>query len=439
MVKFSGLPDPLEPRRWRERALPWLVLFAAALAVRLAYVWISAGPGVQPVSDPLEYDQVAWNLATGAGFSIGDGLSRHATAFVPPVLPWLVSLVYRVFGHSYFAALIFQGVIGALVPLLVVRLGAPLFGISVGFVAGWLCAVHPLLVFFGGYLLTEITFTATMLAALVATVEWVRDPDGRRAFWTGVAWGVAALTRPTALLLPFVSIAWAWAPLGLMLEPKLRRRHVAYVLAGLLVVVGPWTLRNALVFGAFVPVTTGGGQALLDSNNPEVWDDPHLRGGAGLDRTQEPYASILGRGSEVERDARARTAALSFAVSRIGDWPAVAWAKFSRFWRFTAEGGGTGVWQREGSPLGAFMRAVDPLLVWSVVVMPFAVWGAALVLRGARRWYQSFPLWVIVYFTGLALVFWGALRMRLPVEPLVALFVAAGAMDAWRRVQRRRV
>ena len=37
-----------------------------------------------------------------------------------------------------------------------------------------------------------------------------------------------------------------------------------------------------------------------------------------------------------------------------------------------------------------------------------------------------------------ALVYWGALRMRVPVEPLVSLYVAAGIADiAWRvRVRR---
>jgi 4-amino-4-deoxy-L-arabinose transferase-like glycosyltransferase len=437
MVKFSGLPDPLEPRRLRERVLPFVLLYGFALLLRVVYAWIAPGPGASPSSDPLEYDQVAWNLATGHGFAIGEGLARHPTAFVPPVLPWLVSWVYKVFGRDYFAAVLFQATIGALVPLLVVRLGAPLFGGGVAFAAGVLAAVHPLLVFFSGYLMTETLFSAVMLWAMIVSVEVVRFPSGRRAFWTGIAWGAAALTRPTALLLPLITLAWAWAPLSLMLDAKTLRRYALYAAAGLALVIGPWTIRNAMTFGAFIPVTTGGGQALLDSNNPEVWDNPALRGGAGLDRTSEPYASLLAQGTELERDARARGAALEFAFSRVGDWPVIAWAKFWRFWRVSAEGGGTGGWQREGSPLGALLRAIDPLLLWSIVVMPLAIWGAVGVARGARRLFQSYPAWVILYFTLLALVFWGSLRMRLPVEPLVVLFAAAGGENLWRRWRTR--
>jgi hypothetical protein len=107
----------------------------------------------------------------------------------------------------------------------------------------------------------------------------------------------------------------------------------------------------------------------------------------------------------------------------------MAAAKLARFWRLTAEGGGTGSWQRPGSPLTALLRRWDPLLVWSLLTLPLALWGLIRALGGARRWYLSLSAWVIVYFSLLSAVFWGALRMRVPVEPLVTLFAAAGLDD----------
>ena len=437
MVKLSGLPDPLQSRRLRERWAPFLLLFAVALTLRVVYAFFATGPGAVPSSDPAEYDQVSWNLIRGLGFSLGEGANAHPTAFVPPVVPWLTSLVYAVFGRDYFAAVLLQCVIGAIVPLLVSRLGSLLFGGGIGWIAGWLAAVHPLLVFFSGYLLTETAFCATLLLALIATTEWVRQPERGRAIAAGLAWGLASLTRPTALLMPFVMAAWAWVPLGLSVGARVRVRQFVLVAIGVIVLVLPWTLRNAAVLGAPIPVTTGSGRALLDSNNPMAWDDPERRGGAHIDLQAEPYRTMLSGGTEVERDARARAYAWNFIFSRPGDWPGVAWAKFTRFWRFQAEGGGTGGWQRSGSPLGRLLSVVDPFLVWSLVVMPLAAWGAAVALTGPRRWFQSMPLWVITYFTLLALVFWGSLRMRVPVEPLVVLLAAVG-FDALRRAWRRR-
>jgi 4-amino-4-deoxy-L-arabinose transferase-like glycosyltransferase len=413
------------------------VLYTAALALRVLYAWLATGPHALPSSDAAEYDAVAWNLARGAGFSMVGAGGPYATAFVPPVVPWLTSLVYRAVGHQFFAGILLQCAIGALVPLLLAGFAASIFGGRAGRVAGWLAALHPLLVFFSGYLLTETTFTALLLIALIASAAWVKTPRAGRALGVGLTWGLASLARPTALLLPAVVAAWAWVPLGLTVPGRERMRQMALLLLGLALVVGPWTLRNALVLHAFVPVTTGGGRALLDSNNEILWNDPVRRGGAISTTNIEPYASeTRGRG-EPEADVLARRRALAFLSAHVNEWPAMAAAKLARFWRVTAEGGGTGAWQRERSPLARALTVVDPLLVWSVLTWPFAAWGLAQTLRGPRRFFQGLGFLVVLYFTALAVMFWGALRMRVPVEPMLVLFAAAGIEDVRRRLRMR--
>ena len=58
-------------------------------------------------------------------------------------------------------------------------------------------------------------------------------------------------------------------------------------------------------------------------------------------------------------------------------------------------------------------------------------------LRGTRRWFQSLSLWVILYFSLIAVVFFGSLRMRVPIEPRVALLAAVGIEDARRALRSR--
>jgi 4-amino-4-deoxy-L-arabinose transferase-like glycosyltransferase len=412
-------------------------LFAVGFLLRAAYAFVATGPGAIPSSDTAEYDTVAWNLARGVGFALDGAGGPYPTAFVPPIVPWITSLLYRVVGHDYFAAVLLQCGVGALVPLLLAAFGGTVFGSAIGRTAGWLAALHPLLVFFSGYLLTETTFSAVLLLALLATVQWIRTPRAGRALGVGVLWGLASLTRPTALALPLLVGAWAWVPLGLTVGPAARPRHVLLLLLGVGLVVAPWTLRNAAQLHAFVPVTTGGGRALLDSNNPVNWSDPARRGGAQSVFGLEPWASEFRGRPEPEVDAMARRHALAFLAGHWREWPAMAGAKLARFWRVTTEGGGTGAWQREGSPLTAVLRRVDPLLVWSLFALPLALVGAWRTLRGPRRWYQSLGLLVILYFSALAVVFWGSLRMRVPVEPLVTLFAAVGFEDVRRRLRGR--
>lgn len=425
------------PGRWKFPAGA-AALFAVAFALRAAYTWAANGRAPVPYADSADYDVIAWNLARGVGFALDGAAGPHATAFRPPVVPWLTSLLYRVVGHDFFAALLLQCALGALLAPALAAYARATFGPGVAKWAGWLVALCPLLVFFSGYLLTETTFALLLVVALHLSAEWIKTPRPGRALGAGLAWGVAALTRPTALPLPLLVALWAWFPLGLTVHGRDRVRQVALLLLGVALAVGPWTLRNAAELKAFVPVTTGGGRALLDANNPLVWDDPARAGGAFSVYHLEPYASQYAGLSEVQADSLSTALARRFLAERRAQWPAMAAAKLARTWRVTREAGGTGTWSASGSPIAGLLALADPLLLWSLVVFPLALGGLVVTLRGSKRLFLSLPALTIGFFSALSVVYWGALRMRVPVEPLVALYAAAGADALWRAVRFRR-
>ena len=414
-----------------------LALFFVALVLRAGYVLAVHHLDAQASSDSISYDQIAWNLARGMGFQLQGEVALYPTAKAP-LLPWLVSLLYRATGHVYFAALLLQCVIGALVPVLTRSLGRHMFGPGVGRAAGWLAVCHPLLIFFSGYLLTESLFCVMVLGSLVASVEWLKKPRATQAFRAGVLWGLASLTRPTALPLPVVVALWAWAPLGLMLKPQVRWKQVGALALGVVLTIAPWTVRNLIVLHDFVPITTGGGRTLLDANNARVWDDPALRGNAISTADQEPWATRFKGHSELEVDRMASEEAIAFGLSRWRQLPEMAWIKFTRFWRLRAMTPSTGRWYRAGSLPDRLLGAADPLLLWSLVTLPLALWGLYRTVRWSRRHFQLLPLWIIAMFTLGSLVFWGSLRLRVPAEPLVLLYAAAGLADlVWRSRVRR--
>jgi len=418
-------------------ALRWLVLWSAGFVVRLAYVLLAVGPGAQPASDSILYDSVAWNLAQKAGFALNGAGGPYPTAFVPPLVPLWVSFVYRAVGHHYLAALVAQCAIGALIPLALVALGRTLYSETVGWNAGVIASVYPLLVFFNAYLLTETTFALLVVLALSACAVWVKRPRAWRALLSGALWGAATLARPTAGLLPLVLLPWMWRPLSLSVERRRAAGQVAGYLAAAFLCVLPWTVRNAIRLHAFVPVTTGGGRSLLDSNNPRVFAEPALHGNAISTAHEAPYEQALAGLPEAEQDRRCARMAWAFLREHWSDWPRLAGYKLARFWRITAERGTTGTWQAEGSPLIGVMKRLDPLALSFGALLPLMVWGAVCALRGPRRWFQSLPLWPIAYFSALAVVYWGSLRMRLPAEPMLVLLAALGFDDLRRRFQRR--
>ena len=354
-------------------------------------------------------------------------------------MPWLTSLLYRAVGHDFFAALLLQCAIGALVaPVLagyarahVRERRGPLGRLA----RGALSAARLLL---GLPAHRDHLRACCWWSLCISRAEWVKTPRPGRALGAGLAWGVATLTRPTALPLPLLVALWAWFPLGLTVAGRDRARQVAMLLLGVALAIGPWTLRNAAALGAFVPVTTGGGRALFDANNPVIWDDPARFGGAMSLYHVEPWASRYKGLSEIEADELSSRLAKDFLRERVAQWPAATAAKLARFWRVTREGGATGTWSREGSPLGRLLAVADPLLLWSLLAFPFAIGGLAVTLRGGKRLFLSLPAITIAFFTALAVVYWGALRMRVPVEPLIALYAAAGADALVKRLRRQR-
>ncbi len=413
------------------------MLWAAAFGLRALYVALAVGLQAEPASDTAIYDTVAWNLARGAGFRLGGAGGLYPTAFVPPLVPFWVSLLYRAAGHSYPTALWVQCALGAFLPLALFSLGRTLFSAPVGWIAGVLAAFYPLLVFFSGYLLTETTFALILVWALLATAAWVKVPRARTSLAAGILWGLATLTRPTAALLPLWLAPWLWKPLGLTLTPRARTRQLALFFGGLLLCVVPWTVRNAIALRAFVPLTTGGGRSLLDSNNPRVLEEPALHGNAISTVHLPPYEEGMRGRSEVEQDRRSAGLAVKFLIQHWRDWPRLLAYKQARFWRLRAERGTTGHWQSPGSPFIFLLERVDPLALSFGALTPFMLWGAWKALRGPRRWFQSLPLWIVTYFALLASVYWGSLRMRLPAEPLLLLLAAVGLDDVRRRLRLR--
>lgn len=82
----------------------------------------------------------------------------------------------------------------------------------------------------------------------------------------GIVLAAATYVRPTAALLPIV-FAGATAARGRRLA-GLAPAVIALAIIGVLVL--PWGLRNARVFGSFLPTTTSGGSNLWMGNNQET-------------------------------------------------------------------------------------------------------------------------------------------------------------------------
>lgn len=407
------------------RQLIWL--FGAALLLRLLYV--GAGVEVAPQDTP-DYDEIARNLLAGNGFVASSNWFGHELrAWRAPLYPVFLAAVYGVTGYGvtgnrpdtgdptagHTAVRIVQAVLGALTVVLIYLLGRQLWP-PIAPVAGWLAACYEPLIASANEVMTEVLFTALFIAGLTVVVK-ARQATGYGWRWplaAGALLGLAALARPVGLLaVPAVLLVTAWEDLrrrqgqGQSQDESQRQwRRWAWFSsclgAGLVVVLLPWTVRNAIELKAFVPLSTHGGFIVARSNaDVPDWRIPH-----GWRIDERTFVDVPG---EIARDRRWRAQGIDWIRTNPGRWLVLSGERLLRF-------------------LYVFRPDYNAAFVF---MLPLALMGMR--LRGAAPGYRYLSATLAISVLVFCLLLYGSTRFRLPLEPLLLLFAAAAGVEGWRR------
>jgi 4-amino-4-deoxy-L-arabinose transferase-like glycosyltransferase len=242
------------------------------LALALRLVWVFYTSTLPLGGDPHWYYVVATNLAHGHGFVArpspifgeipGPG---KPTAFWPPGYPFALAALFKMTGFGFTAPQVMNAVLGALTVPFVFALGKSTFDQRAGLLAAGLFAVYPNVIAGVPLLFPEPLFTLIFVSALWLLT--VRTPERPWLVYAGfgVLAGLACLTRGQGAVLFPVAIVYWLARDGR--RPAMRSTGLALVAAILL--IAPWTLRNAVQMHAFVPISTNSGAALRVGHGPE--------------------------------------------------------------------------------------------------------------------------------------------------------------------------
>lgn len=241
---------PTPPRSGLGRAL--LLLWGAGLALRLAFIFLE--PETAPIADETMW-LMALNRIPAAGFSP----FANYPIFHPPLYPYFLAGLNSLFG-GLVAIKIAQAIIGSLLIPVIHRITGRIFGSRAAGAAAALAAFYPELIWYASHFWCETLFLSFFWMAVERVLA--ADERGSRgaALAAGALFGLAILTRETLLyLLPLTALWLAWT--------RPRRWPLAVIVAGAaLLIVAPWTARNWIQFGAFIPVSTGGGLNLYQGN-----------------------------------------------------------------------------------------------------------------------------------------------------------------------------
>ena len=157
--------------------------------------------------------------------------------------PVLVDLLYSGPGYARNLALARAGVLPflALVIILTWLLARRAYGEAPAWIAALVVASIPAVIGHAGLATTDVAYTACFLLALLLLLRWIEQPDTRRAAAAGLALGLAAATKFSAVSLPVVALLAIAARRGLGPRPGTGRRLAAQApLVGLLALLVIW-------------------------------------------------------------------------------------------------------------------------------------------------------------------------------------------------------
>jgi len=232
--------------------------------------------------DARVYDVTAQQIAAGK-------LIGHEAFFMGPLYPYLLSLIYAVFGRDFTVVRIVQSLGGTATVLLTFVLGRMLFRPSVAFLAATLLALYGTVTFYDGLLLMAWLGTVLNMGALVVLVRASRKPSTGAFAIAGALIGLSALARANILM--FVPVVVIWIVWVLQLERKWLRAGVFVGSAVALLL--PATVHNYVVSREFIPVTSNAGFNFYLGNNADA--SGYFTSPPEIDFVHDPTTSLYVR------------------------------------------------------------------------------------------------------------------------------------------------
>ena len=479
--------DPTDPQAnddpSRARSLDprvgWLLLAVLVLAglLRLTYLLeLSRAPDFEsPRFESLYHDYWARALRTGdwtAPAGVTDPEIPDRPYFRPPGYPYFLAAAQGLLGDSAVSPRMAQMLLGVVTCWLLFLLACRWFGDVAALAAAALYGVAWVPIFFEGELMAPPLLVALLVGHWLALARWWqaqgtagKNPkeDDRGTTWAllaGLSLGAAALVRPNALALIAPTLLWMVWVLRRRAVPLLRSaRPLVVVTLAMALAVAPATLRNRLVSGTWVLVTSNAGINLFvgthpdgDGFTPGVPELSELLGLDGWDSFDQPkiVAAVSSHEGRALDDREVSQWFSQRALAHLRDDPGAVVSQMARklllFW---------GPAEISNNKVLELERRHSPTLGMGIgfaTLLAFALGGLAVLAWERRARLDATPAvdpaarleGAVLLLAALAvtcasyLPFFVAARFRHAVLPVLAIFGGVAIAGLWSLGSRRR-
>jgi 4-amino-4-deoxy-L-arabinose transferase-like glycosyltransferase len=399
-------------------ALPksFLWLLPLSFALQLASIAIlhqyRTRPGQDNFGFGFEMGRIARSIALGHGFSSPYEGNTGPSAWEPPLYPFLIGGVFKLFGiYTFTSAWVLLGINSLLATLTTIPIfwiAHWTFGERVAIWSALVWALCPYVWYWSIHWIWDTTFTPLVLACIFLVALELSDrrvdPDARstqnlgRWLLLGALFGIGALANPTMLsFLPFCGLL-IWRQRDVRGLPSLS--GVAFSSLAFFLVLSPWLIRNYEVFGRFVFIRNDFGLQFRLGNGPFADGVlmPYFQ--PNLDPVELAKYQRMG---ELAYAAECKRIALDWIREHPGRFAIISLKRFFYFWN--------GVPRPTSSTSLVDFRS-SAFLATSVL----ALWGIGRAVRQKRPGAWLFAGLVLTYPTVYYFVYPHA-RYRHPIEP----------------------
>jgi len=295
---------------------PLATITIAALAARLAVTFT-----VADVNKVFEYQLIAENMLQGKGMSWNEWgrVPLSPTSLFPPLYIYWCRLFIMIFGQNFLFMNIAQAIVAASGCIPAWLVGERMFDRKTGTVFALLFALYPEMAFLHSRNTPEFVYVVFALWVIFIYLV-LRNSEliAKRTIFVSVGFGL--LAGAGILIREGVLVVAGAAMLSLVIHRRpvslvWRRIVLPAALAGILMLT-PWTVRNFIVQGRFIPIRTAYGMNLWMGNHDKATGtDKTYDGGYQMNLLWAEHADYYRQSmpaDEQERSAFYRHEALRF-------------------------------------------------------------------------------------------------------------------------------
>ncbi len=230
-----------------------------------------------------------------------------------------------------------QSLLGVLQAVILGRIAGGWAGARAGQWAFLIALLHPFLIYYCAFVLTETVFI-TLLWAGLAAFQNLAHPDssgrgstGRWLVWAGVAWALACLTRPGLQLFLIIAVLWLGVQTGRPGGARAALRHMTAFTVVVSALLLPWLLGNLWAHGEFTLAPRHGQAVYLQTHAVEYLHMYEAKTKGEYYRAFTKSCSDISVHSPLPPESW-MAVARAFPQNYPAEWRRLQWHKFIHFW-----------------------------------------------------------------------------------------------------------